>query len=268
MKRFEDLFPTKPIIGMVHLRALPGSPVYQGGMQEVIDWAVRDAETLEGGGVDGIMIENFFDAPFFKDQVGPETVAAMTRTITIVRQRTQLPLGVNVLRNDAMSALAIAAACDCQFIRVNVLSWAMLTDQGVIEGKGAQLLRFRRLLGSDALIFADCLVKHAISLAPQSMEQAALDTWERGGADALIVSGLATGRETALEDVIAARRGAPEAPILIGSGVTQSNINALLAVADGAMVGTDFKKDGKVDNPVDISRVRALVDVKRKSLPA
>lgn len=266
MKRFEDLFPQKPIIGMVHLRALPGSPAYRGSMQEVIDWALRDADALERGGVDGIMIENFFDAPFFQDQVGPETVAAMTRVVTLVRGRTQLPLGVNVLRNDALSALAIAAACDCRFIRVNVLSWAMLTDQGVIEGKAAQVLRFRRLLGSDVLIFADCLVKHAISLAPQPMEQAALDTWERGGADALIVSGLATGRETNLDDVVAARRGAPEAPVLIGSGVTQANIATLLSIADGALVGTHFKQDGKVHNPVDTSRVQALVDIKRQSL--
>jgi membrane complex biogenesis BtpA family protein len=263
MKRFEDLFPQKPIIGMVHLRAMPGSPAYQGGMQGVIDWALRDADALERGGVDGIMIENFFDAPFFKDQVGPETVAAMTRVVTLIRGRTRLPLGVNVLRNDALSALAIAAACDCQFIRVNVLSWAMLTDQGVVEGKAAGLLRFRRLLDSDVLVFGDCLVKHAISLAPQTMEQAALDTWERGGADALIVSGPATGRETDLDDVLAARRGAPDAPLLIGSGVTQANITTLLSVADGAVVGTYFKQDGKVDNPVEISRVRTLAEMKR-----
>ncbi len=261
MMRFKDLFPHKPIIGMVHLRALPGSPAYRGSMQEVIDWALRDAEALEEGGVDGIMIENFFDAPFFKDQVGPETVAAMTRVVMLIRGRTQLPLGVNVLRNDALSALAIAAACDCQFIRVNVLSWAMLTDQGVIEGKAAQVLRFRRLLGSDVLVFGDCLVKHAISLAPQTMEQSAMDTWERGGADALIVSGLATGRETDLDDVLAARRGAPEAPILIGSGITRENIGDFLSVADGALVGTYFKRDGKVHNPVEASRVRDLVDV-------
>src|SRR5262245_32883244 len=125
---------------MVHLQALPGSPDYAGNFHEVLDSALRDADTLQRGGVDGIMIENFFDAPCFKDHVGAETVAAMTRIIAEIRRQVQLPLGVNVLRNDAISALAVAVACDCQFIRVNVLSWAMLADQGLIEGKAAEIL--------------------------------------------------------------------------------------------------------------------------------
>lgn len=194
--RFAKLFPSKPIIGTIHLKALPGSPAYDGNIASILDSALADAESYERGGCDGLIIENFFDAPFFKDQVGPETVAAMTRIVTVLRQRTKLPLGINVLRNDGMSAIAIATACECQFIRINVLSWAMLTDQGVIEGKSAQLLRYRRQLQSDVLIFADCLVKHAISIAPLEMELVAADTWERGGADALIISGVATGKTT------------------------------------------------------------------------
>jgi membrane complex biogenesis BtpA family protein len=267
-ERFVRLFSHKPIIGMIHLRALPGSPNYAGSVQNIIDCALGDAEALEQGGVDGLMVENFFDAPFFKDQVGPETVAAMTRIVTLIRQRTELPLGVNVLRNDGLSAIAVATACDCQFIRINILSWAMLTDQGIIEGKAAHILRYRRQLGSDVLIFADCLVKHAISLAPQAMEQAAMDTWERGGADALVVSGVATGKETDYNDVLAARQGAPDAPILIGSGVSQANLARFLPVADGVLVGTSLKVDGRVENPVDISRVRNLVSLKRTLYPA
>jgi membrane complex biogenesis BtpA family protein len=266
--RFAKLFPCKPIIGMIHLRALPGSPNYEGSFQNIIDCALHDAEALEQGGVDGLMVENFFDAPFFKDQVGPETVAAMTRIVTLIRLRTKLPLGLNVLRNDGMSAIAIATACDCQFIRVNVLSWAMLTDQGIVEGKAAHILRYRRQLGSDAMILADCLVKHAVSLAPQAMELVAMDTWERGGADALVVSGVATGKETDYDDVLAARKGAPDAPILIGSGISQENLNTFLPVADGVLVGTSLKVDGRVENPVDISRVQNLVSLKRALYPA
>ncbi len=260
---FARLFPTKPIIGMIHLEALPGSPAYAGNMRNVVKSALRDAETLEQGGVDGLMIENFFDAPFYKDQVMPETVAAMTAIITLIRQQTQLPLGVNVLRNDGLSAIAIATACECQFIRVNVLTWAMLTDQGIIEGKSAQIVRYRRQLLSDALIFADCLVKHAVPLAPQSMELVAMDTWERGGADALVVSGVATGKETDFEDVVAARQGAPNAPILVGSGVKPDSLEKLLSVADGVIVGTYFKEHGRVENPVDASRVRGLTEIKK-----
>jgi membrane complex biogenesis BtpA family protein len=260
--RFADVFPNKPIIGMIHLRALPGSPYYEGSMQTVIDSALADADVLEQGGVDALMIENFFDAPFFKDQVGPETVAAMSRVIAAVRGRTSLPLGVNVLRNDGLSALAIAAACDCQFIRVNQLSWAMLADQGVIEGKAAQITRFRRQLGTSAIIFADCLTKHAMPIAPQPMELVAMDTWERGGADALVISGVATGKPTDLNDVLEARKGAPDAPILLGSGVTAENIGKYWPTITGALVGTYFKVDGKVENPVDLARVQSLVKAK------
>lgn len=259
MNRFYRLFPHKPIIGMIHLKALPGSPSYEGSIQSVIDSALTDAQALEQGGIDGMMIENFFDAPFFKDHVQAETIAGMTRVITLIRQQTTLPLGVNVLRNDALSAMAIASVCDCQFIRANQLSWAMLTDQGIIEGKAAELLRLRRNLGSEVLVFGDCLSKHASPLVPQSMKLVAMDTWERGGADALIVSGVATGHATDIQDVRDAKKGAPDAPVLIGSGVTPDNGLSLLEVADAIMVGTYFKVDGRVENPVDESRVRGLV---------
>jgi membrane complex biogenesis BtpA family protein len=209
------------------------------------------------------LIENLFDAPFFKDQVSQETVAAMASIVTIIRQQTKVALGVNVLRNDVISAMAIATVCKCQFIRANLLSWALLTDQGIIEGKAAQLLRYRRQIQSDVLIFGDCLSKHAFPLTEQPMELVALDTWERGGADALIISGVATGHETSREDVLAAKKGAPDAPILIGSGINQENVKTLLPIVDGIMVGTDSKVDGKVENPVDVSRVRALVDLKK-----
>jgi uncharacterized protein len=265
---FTRLFPSKPLIGMIHLKALPGSHLYSGHFQDVIDSALRDAKTLDEGGVDGIMIENFFDAPFFKDRVGAETVAAMTRVIGLIRQQTKLPLGVNVLRNDGLSAIAVATACDCQFIRVNVLTWAMLADQGIIEGRSAEILRFRRMLQSGALIFADCLVKHAVPLTPQGMEQVAMDTWERGGADALIVSGVATGKSTDYNDVVAARQGAPDAPILIGSGLAADNLDTFWPVIDGAIVGTSLKYDGKVENSVEPGRVRALMAAKRALHPA
>jgi len=256
---FYDIFPKHPIIGTIHLKALPGSPAYANDLVDTIDSALQDAEVYEKGGCDALIVENFFDAPFFKDQVGPETIAAMTRIATLVRQTTKLPIGINVLRNDAISAMAIAAACDCQFIRVNVLAWAMLTDQGVIEGKSAQLLRFRAQLQAKVLVLADCLVKHAVPLSPQSMEFVAMDTWERGGADALIISGVGTGKATDEGDVQQARKGAPDAPLLIGSGVNEQNVASLLQVADGAIVGTSFKIDGKIDNPVELARVQRLV---------
>ncbi len=258
---FTKLFGAKKIvIGMVHLKALPGAPRYENNIGAAIDAALADAAALEQGGVDGIMIENFFDAPFFKEHVPPETVASMSRVITMIRQKTKLPLGVNVLRNDGISALAIAAACEAQFVRINIVSWAMLADQGIIEGRAAEIARYRKMLGANILIFTDCLTKHAEPLAPMQMEWVALDTWERGGVDALVVSGKATGYATDLGDVIAARKGAPDAPLLIGSGVTVENVLDFLPVVDGAIVGTSLKVDGRAENPVEVVRVRAVVE--------
>lgn len=258
---YDQLFGKKKIvIGMVHLKPLPGAPRYENNIGAVVEAALADAAALEQGGVDGIIVENFFDAPFFKERVPPETVASMARVVTILRQKTKLPLGVNVLRNDGISALAIATACDAQFVRINIISWAMLADQGIIEGHAADIARYRKMLGSNVLIFTDCLTKHAVPLAPLDMQWVALDTWERGGVDALVISGKATGYATDLGDVIAARKGAPQAPLLIGSGVTAENVLDFLPVVDGVLVGTSLKLDGSVENSVDTARVRALVD--------
>ncbi len=183
----------------------------------------------------------------------------MARVITTLRQKTKVPLGVNVLRNDGLSALAIAAACEAQFVRINILAWAMLADQGIIEGRAAEIARYRKQLGANVLIFADVLTKHAVPLGPMDMQWAALDTWERSGADALIVSGKATGYATDLGDAIAARKGAPDAVILIGSGVTADSVGDYLPVVDGVLVGTWLKSDGKVENAVDVARVKQIV---------
>src|SRR4029450_8762412 len=146
---FDRLFGKKTtVIGMVHLQALPGAPDYKGSMSAVLDSVMADAGVLEQGGVDAIMVENFFDAPMYKERVPPETVASMARVVTPLRQKTKLPLGVNVLRNDGISALAIAAACDAQFVRINVMTWAMLADQGIIEGRAAEIARYRKMLGA------------------------------------------------------------------------------------------------------------------------
>lgn len=266
---FDKLFGKKKIVvGMVHLKALPGAPQYENNLNAVIDAALSDAALLEQGGVDGIMVENFFDAPFFKEHVPAETVASMARVMTTLRQKIQAPLGVNVLRNDGISALAIATACDAQFVRINIVSWAMLADQGIIEGRAAEIARYRKMLGSNVLIFTDCLTKHAEPIAPMEMQWVALDTWERGGVDALIISGKATGYATDLGDVIAARKGAPDAPLLIGSGVTAENVLDFMPIVDGVLVGTSLKTDGKVENVIDGARVKAVVERVRNYKPS
>ena len=251
----------KPVIGVVHLRPLPGSPKWSGNLESVIKDALADAKAYARGGVDAIIIENFGDAPFTKANVGPETIAAMTAAGSAVRAAIKLPIGFNVLRNDAHSALAVCAACGGSFVRVNVHTGAMLTDQGIIEGDAYNTIRYRQRICPDALLFADIHVKHAVPLADFTIEDSARDTLERGLADALIISGTGTGVAADIGDVERVRRACPKAKILLGSGVTVENAREFLQFADGVIVGTSLKVGGKLDNPVDPKRVAALARV-------
>ena len=196
------LFKTpNPIVGVVHLLPLPTSPRWGGSLKAVIDRAEQEATALASGGVHGIIVENFFDAPFTKSQVDPAVVSAMTIVIDRLMNLVTLPIGINVLRNDAHSAIAIASVVKAQFIRVNVLTGVMATDQGLIEGSAHQLLRYRRELGSDVKILADVLVKHARPLSSPNLTVAVQDTIERGLADGIVLSGWATGSPPNLEDL-------------------------------------------------------------------
>jgi hypothetical protein len=205
-----------------------------------------------------VFVENFGDVPFTKTNVGPETVAAMSAAGRAVRAAIKLPVGFNVLRNDARAALALCAACDGTFIRVNVHTGAMLTNQGLIEGNAHDTLRYRQQLCPQAQIFADVHVKHAVPLGDCTIEVSARDTLERGLADALIISGVGTGMAADLADVERVRRACPSAKIFLGSGVTLANVRDFQPLVDGFIVGTSPKRGGKVSNPVDPKRVRAL----------
>ncbi len=248
----------KLLIGVVHLQPLPGSPRWTGHLEAIIDFAVADARAYERGGADAVIIENFGDAPFTKASVAPETLAAMTAAGRAVRAAVKLPIGFNVLRNDARAALALCAACGGSFIRVNVHTGAMLTDQGIIEGDAYHTIRYRRALCPAVKLYADVHVKHAVPLGHWTLEDAARDTLERGLADALIVSGSGTGVAADLGDVQRVRRACPKARILLGSGVTVGNAREFMRLADGAIVGTSLKRAGRLDNPVDVKRVAAL----------
>jgi membrane complex biogenesis BtpA family protein len=255
---FQRRFGGNVVIGMVHVAALPGAPMYGGSMQAIVDAALRDARALRDGGCDAIAFENFGDRPFFRDLVPAETVAALTRVIVEVVAEVGMAFGVNVLRNDAASAIAIAAATGAAFIRVNVHTGAMLTDQGIIEGRAAETLRKRAVLAPDVLIFADHMVKHAAPLAPVDDVQAAKDLRHRGLADAVIISGAETGAEPDRTSFVRVREALTDTPILIGSGLTEANAGTF-GDADGAIVGTSIKIDGRVEAPVDPDRVKRLV---------
>jgi uncharacterized protein len=248
----------KLFIGVVHLQPLPGSPRWRGDMEAVIKFAVNDARAYERGGAHALFIENFGDIPFTKDPVPCETIAAMAAAGRAVREAVNLPIGFNVLRNDARAALALCAVCGGGFVRINVHTGAMLTDQGLIEGNAFETLRYRQRVCPSTQIFADVHVKHAVPLGNWTIEDAARDTIERGLADALIVSGAGTGLKADLMDVERVRRTAPAARVLLGSGVTLANVKEFLPLADGFIVGSSLKLANKLSNPVDPKRVAAL----------
>src|SRR5258706_2127207 len=257
-----DMWPdaSKPVIGMLHLPPLPGSPRSATPIRQVIEHAIRDADALAAGGVSALMLENFGDVPFHPARVPAETVAAMTAIAIEVRKRFQLPLGINVLRNDGQSALVVAVARGAEVIRVNVLCGARVTDQGIIQGIAHEVLRDRRRLGAaNVKILADVDVKHSAPLGPRLLEDQVQDLLHRGLADAVIVSGPATGKTTDLDHVRRVKVAAGDSPVFIGSGVTAETIGSYLLHADGFIIGTAFKHAGKPEHPVDAQRVRALV---------
>lgn len=253
-----------PIIGVVHLLPLPTSPRWGGSLKAVLDRAEQEATALASGGVDGIIVENFFDAPFTKEQVDPAVVSAMSLIVHRLMHMVTVPIGINVLRNDAHSALAIATCTRAQFIRVNVLTGVMATDQGLIEGRAHELLRYRRELGSDVKIFADVLVKHARPLSSPNLTVAVQDTIERGLADAIILSGWATGSPPSLEDLELASAAAHGTPVLIGSGADWENIPSLMQAADGVIVSSSLKRQGRREQPIDPIRVSRFVEATRR----
>jgi len=249
---------------MIHLLPLPGSPRFKGSTDEVLETAAADAVTLAGAGFPALLIENFGDVPFHADTSDPETIAAMTLAARVVSDATSLPFGVNVLRNDALSALGIAAVTGAAFIRVNVLTGVMCTDQGPIVGRADELARRRAALAPDVEIWADVLVKHSTPPPGLDIRQAAEDTVSRGLADAVVVSGPGTGLEPDLQEAGLARSVIPKGTrLVIGSGAEAGNLGRLVEVADTIIVGSSLKADGTASSPLDMARVASFVEVAR-----
>ena len=257
---------TKPVIGMVHLPPLPGSPSYDadGGIARIIDNALIDAVRLERGGIDGIQIENHWDRPYLGSAaVGPETVAAMTRAVDEIARTVSLPIGVNVHLNAAMHATAIAVATGCRWIRVFELAGAYVASTGLIEGIAPSLMRYRRSLNaeSNVAVFGDFHVKHGSHqiTADRALCEQLADV-EEAGAECAIVTGLKTGDapDTAM---LAELRASVTIPLLVGSGFSAENAPDLLRNADGAIVGKALKREGVLSAKVDQERVSALMDV-------
>lgn len=243
-------------MGVLHLSALPGSPGWGGDLEAVRRDALADAQAYAEGGFDALIVENYGDRPFAPGAVPPATVAALTAIALEVRTRfPELPLGVNVLRNDARSALSIASVVGASFIRVNVLVGAMVTDQGVLEGQAWDLALERRLLATDVAVWADVMVKHAAPLGAQSLEDQAADAFLRAGASAIVLSGSGTGQPADPQDFVRVRRRLPSAPLVVGSGLREETLSQFAQVADAAIVATALQAPS---GRVDVARVRSF----------
>lgn len=254
-------FRSKAVFGMIHLGPLPGSPRYGGSMSAVLDRALKDGEALLAAGVDALIVENFNDDPFFTMTVAPETVAAMTLASKTVAEETKLPLGINVMRNSWQAAMGIAAIVGAKFIRINVLTDVMVTDQGIIEGCSAQLLRYRKMLNAEnVMIFADIEAKHASPLVARPRSVVAGDMIERGGAEGIIVSGLTSADPPDPDHLKELRGVVDQTPLIIGSGMSIKTVG-LLKLADATVFGFGAKPNLKA--PVDKDMAMKFMDAVR-----
>jgi membrane complex biogenesis BtpA family protein len=264
-KELFELFGTvKPIIGMLHLRPLPGSSIYDGtGLEPIIRHALEEAKILLDNGVNGLNIENYFDLSYSPDVAPTETVASMAIIANEIRKAfPKAVLGLCVLA-DPIAGLAIAHAIHAQFIRATFFTEASVDVSGLVIRRPHDILRYRKFLDPSIKIFADVQIKHSAPLARRPIEESAYDA-AYFLADAVIISGKHTGFPTNIEDVKKVREVLPDYPILIGSGIKNQDAPELFKYASGAFAGTTFKKDGSTDNSVDPSRVHDFMETMKR----
>ena len=248
------------VYGVVHLKSLPGSSGNYLTLDEIIELAQEDVNSLLFGGVDGLIIENFGDIPFTKDDVSKRTIASFTKVVENIEYDRDVKVGINVLRNDGIAALSIAEATNADFVRINVLNNVMMfTDQGIIEGKANEIAKFKNTLNKDIDIYADVFVKHAVPPEGSKIENHTEELIERAGADVVIVTGDGTGHQIDIEDLSKVREIVPQGRLAIGSGVNEENVEDYVDLSDILIVGTSFKVDHDVSKRVDQRSVEQLI---------
>lgn len=255
----------KPIIGVIHVAALPGAPMNSLPVNEIIAQAVRESAIYRDGAVDGIIIENMHDTPYLRGSVGPEIVAAMSIIGHGVKNESRLPVGVQILAGANIEAMAVAHAAGLDFIRAEAYAFAHVADEGVIQSSAAQLLRYRKMIGADRVqVWTDVKKKHSSHAITADISLGATaEAVEFMRADAVIVTGSVTGEAPKIEEVKEAK-GHCRLPALLGSGIDANNISDFYQAADGFIIGTYFKTDGNWMNPVDGERVRKLMKLVEK----
>lgn len=266
MSNANPLFPnSKPVIAMIHLAALPGTPASRMQMKAIEARALVEAETYRDAGVQGLMVENMHDTPYLRGGVGPEIVAAMAIISRRVKETSRLPCGVQILAGANTEALAVAHAAGLDFIRAEGFAFAHVADEGFIQSSAAELLRFRRRIGAERVqVWADIKKKHSSHTITADVgvgETARAVEFLRG--DAVIVTGGVTGEAPANAAVSQVTKYC-RIPVYLGSGVTVKNLAKFYAAADGFIVGSEFKEDGEWSRPVDGRRVERFMEAHRR----
>ena len=263
-QNFLDIYGVeKPIIGMVHLPPLPGSPIYNGkGLSEVIERALYDVNELQEGGVNALEIENFSDPTYYPQEVGPELVAAMAVISDHIMKIAKVPVGICIL-SDPKASLSVAHAVGAKFVRATFFTEASVDVSGLVTPKPHELLRFRKFLDPSISIYTDVHIKHSAPLVNRPLGDSALDA-KYFLSDGVIISGTHTGKETDIADIKEAKASVEEFPVLVGSGFRKESAEKIFKYADGAIVGTSLKKDGISSNPVDRERVEDLMDTVKR----
>ena len=262
MQNFIDRFSEKKIIiGMIHLPALPGTPAGKNArFRDLQNFVLKELDALQRGGVGAVIVENFWDLPYYPDRVDTITIAAMASIAGIIVHKAEVPVGINVLYNDFNAELSIARAVDASFIRAEVFVDPAISETGVIPASCAKMTRERSALNAENVaILADVQGKNTKALWSRDITDSAVDAETRGLADAIIVTGMGTGKPASIEDLQRVKEQI-SSPLLVGSGVKPGTIKELMKVCDGVIVGSFFKAGGNISNPTDIERVRELCE--------
>ena len=250
----------KPVIAMIHLGALPGTPAHGLSLADIEKQALHEAKIFRAAGVHGLMLENMHDTPYLRGTVGPEIVASMAIIARAVKQTSKLPCGIQILAAANLEAMAVAHAADLDFIRAEGFAFAHVADEGIIQSSAAELLRYRRMIGADHVqVWTDVKKKHsshAITADVDIGETAHAVEFMKG--DAVIVTGAVTGDAPQSADVLAVKRKT-RLPVYLGSGVTAANLKSFFAAADGFIVGSEFKQGGHWSRAVAAARVEKFM---------
>lgn len=259
--QFKELFNKKPIIGMIHLLPLPGSPNYQGDIESIEKRALDDLKALTEGGVDAFIIENFGDVPY-DNEISLEGYSVMLSIINKIQQHTSLPFGINIQFNSTEQEWAMAFATHAAFIRVESFVENRIGTHGISFTAAPKLMRQKKQYPSECMIFSDVHVKHSYPMTEISLEDAIHEAYS-SGASAVIITGRATGKQPEIEDVRKIKELYPDIPVLIGSGINERNAAEYLSVSDGIIVGSSIKYGGDVNQSIDEIRVKHFMEAVR-----